>query len=324
MQQFEAFEATHMDPLLRRMFDKITTYNQLLAEQPVDLDTITEIVNDVNEEWEELLGEDAVMTGLASYMIEDAEELRPDTIRKDYYENQTVSFRGVLAHAREFGEPSGDEPTWYDLRIGLIREGLDSRANHLIMNGSARIDDIISFEFEEFMSPERARGWLEYHFPDMISDIDHEVFKEATDECERIMRLAEYEWKLTDTPHGEDEAFLHKTKAALQVYLASLFSFDRQLGYELFADGSAWLHHRSGELQWVQFTAGALATVKSVEWEAAPEDDDDVVRPHLRMLLHHDDMDDAPIELTVPLTSIDHLGSIRATFYKSLEDKPLD
>ena len=313
-------EAVLSDPEIQKVFDTVRAYNELLAVQRVSYAQLVEIVNEIDGEWQHLLGETAIFSGQASFLGEndDNENSEPVT---DYYENEDMVFRGIVARQLEDYDSNSvtDDACLYELRIGLIREGISSSLDVLNMHGSAMVDEIFSLEFDRFMSPERARSWLEYFCPEVIDDIDECLLNaNVANEAELVIALTGSCWELNTVAvqNSSDEKMLPKIKAAFQVYIESLFQFDSAIGYGVEIDGATWLKKDQNYIA-AGIEASALATKVTLMLDNDPfQDDEWVVKPHLKMTLHDDDKDETPLEVLVPVDSVADFVSIRARFHE--------
>lgn len=314
---FAQLDAVYMDPFVSRVFTEIKEFNNILANQYASPGDITEIVDELNAEWYLLLGQDAVVTGNLKFVSE------YDDISEDpqpilgYYENQNVVFYGVHALPLSESHREGSQLTvnedaaLYQLRLGFMREGIDQDSGLLIMSGSAEVDDIISLEFDDMISPERARLWLEYFHSEIIDEIDVLMLNPSLEECEMVMRLKDFELDLS----GENRDMAGISKMALGVYVASLFDFDSDMPYSIVASGDAWGFTEYGAVEAQTIEAATLAKVYKIIWQPGTEDEDTVVRPLLDVAFLGTDKDSDPLHLLVPLNIVEDFTSLRYDYF---------
>src|SRR5689334_6697530 len=193
---FADLYAVYMDPLIARVLSQARLYNDMLRAESVDDSAIFEIVKELDVQWAELLGEQAVVTGNVEFIDVNDETDDPRPV-KEYYESQDVSFNGISARTLDskdsFGttllEDGESQTSTYELRVQFIKEGINTKGDVVHMTGSAALEDIISLEFQQMMSPERARKWLAHFHPDVIDEIDVRLLNPSIEECEMVMRL---------------------------------------------------------------------------------------------------------------------------------------
>lgn len=313
---FAQLDAVCMDPFIGHVFTQVKDYNDILADQYISLEDVTEIVNELNAQWYYLLGEDAVVTGKMKFIDENDVSDTPQPI-VNYYENQDVTFRGVCAlskHGSEYEQGQlivDEDEALYELRIGFIREGIDKSGELLTLTGSARVEEITSLEFNEMISPERARLWLEHFYSDFIDEIDVLMLNPSLEECEMVMRLKDLELTLPD----DDMDMAAISKMALTVYVESLFTFDDDMPYAITASGEAWDFTDYGAVETQTIDASSLAKVYKIIWQPGVGDEDNVVRPLLDVAFLGADKDSDPLHMLVPLNIVEDFASLRYDYF---------
>lgn len=309
-QLFETLETTHMEPLIRGVFDEIRVYNELLVNQPLNRDEINSIINELDTKWSTLIDSTAVFSGRASF----PNPSHDNQFEEDYYDEETFTFGGVISHSDHernlFIEEN--EPRYYDLRVHLEREvvGPDGEVARLV--GGAKVDEVVALEIENIMSFERARYILEDNCPELLDDIDIALSADASDEGSAALGLAACSYD----PIIHDEHTREQVKEALNCYTAALITFDARVGYHLAVDGHAWLMNEvTGVAQLAMLEGVSLAVVERILWCENPEKDVNNLVPSLASRLHREEINDTSDLLFIPFASIDALSSLRYQYY---------
>lgn len=244
---------------------------------------------------------------------------------RDFYEAQDVDFGGVLPlcldtlYSADLPDGSTGQTHKYELGLRLTREGIDPDGAHVIMHGSARLDDIVSLEFPNQMSVEGARRWLEYYAPDVIEDVDIALFEPSKEECEMLLRLKGMTGDIS-VPHDEQGSTLLRSMQALNIYTNSLFSFDVDVPYQLAVDGDAWQPDSEGTLQPAFVKGSTMSALNRVVWLSPEGGPDSLVRPHLAARFLGNTKDDPATDMFVPIDSVVSLKSYRYHYFVGYSD----
>lgn len=157
LDQLDRFSKVQIDPFLTGIFQKIHAYNELLNDQHVDSSQINDIINELDDEWRQLMHQAVVVTGVVSFLDENSVG-SGELTRGDFYEDHEMEFGGVFPVRINTESNSmqylDGELHKYRLELRLSREGLTREGKRLFMNGTAKLDDIAGIEFPDAMSVE--------------------------------------------------------------------------------------------------------------------------------------------------------------------------
>jgi hypothetical protein len=305
---FDSLHALYIDPMLTKVFAEIKLYKELLATQAQTEEEINSLMREIDDSWRLLMKETAIFTGYASFPNE---QIPGGAVSRDFYDEETVSFGGVIPTPLEFaGIGCDDEPKFYDLRVHLSREGISSDGDIVTVSGSADIDEIISLDFQRFMSPERARRILENFQPDLIDAIDEALLHDTSDEGALAIRMS----GLAYDPSAHDERTKENVGLALDVYTNSLLKLDTHNGYSSVFVGRVWVQDDE-ESKVGHAEVSQLVKADRIIWRISPEIGEDRVVPHISLYLCGSELNQTSLPLHVPASSISSLESVRIRYY---------
>ena len=313
----EHFTDVQIDPFLTAVFEKMKLYNELLSEQYVSSNQINEIMNELDDEWRNLMYREVIVTGRVAFAREDSLG-RDEDITYDFYEDHPMIFGGVLPIQIDTfvgnGGYADDELRKYHLELRLTREGITSEGGYVEMKGSADIDEIAGLEFPNSMSLDRAKKWLEFYKPDEIADVDVAIYTPSIEECEMTMRLGDI---VIDAriPHDADNKYTIQTMQALNIYTNSLFSFDSDVPYQLTVEGEAWHCGAESLLTPASINGSTMSAIDRVVWLAAVSEPEYMLRPHVAVRFLGETKDDLAQEVHVPIAAIKDLWSYRHKYF---------
>ena len=314
----DTFANVQTDPLLRNVFDKIRTYNELLVDQYVSGEQITEIMKEIDDEWRQLMGETVIVSGNVMFANDMVAGISEQKTSSDFYEDHEMEFGGVLPILLESMPSSGDYKDdklhQFRLELRLIREGLTPEGKRILMRGSAKLDEIASIDFPNMMSVERAYRWLDFYKTDELQEIEADLLNPSSEECEMVMKLAglTIDGRL---PHDVGDGHALSTAQALNIYLESLFSFDKDSPYELSVNGEAWSIERNGDLIASAISGTSIAAVDRIVWLAKCNELSYLLSPHIAVRFLGTTKDDAVNLMYVPLDSVDQFRSQRHSYF---------
>jgi hypothetical protein len=309
------------DPHIRVIMDKAKAYNNLLSSQKVTEDEVSEIISELDTDWEPFINKVATITANMRFA---GDGTAPFT--EMYYDHEAISNGFIPARLdadmtdNDEDTPDGTQITHpYEIRLQFHYEKINADAERVFSYGSAALDDIYKLEFDEVMTVERARAWLSYYYAEVIDEIDVALLNSATDECEMVMMLSEsmYDLSMTGSLRDDDD---EKTKEALNMYTDSLFVFDQEMPYQISVDGRIWVVDdderilRPGKVEGTTFTQ-----VKRMVWDNSPGDEDFQLSPHIELVTITNDKDEPGGHLIVPLSSVTNLQSLRRMHFGPLE-----
>ncbi len=321
---FQELDAVYMDPIIRKVFDQISVYNELLKTEFITGDELLQIVNELDAQWMFLMNEKAEVTGNIDYADVNDESENPTPITS-YFENETVVFDGVVARKLStifsngnLAFEDGEDYSTYELRIRLVKEGITESLEVVGMLCSASVQDIVSLEFEKMMSAERAKSWLSHFHADVVDEIDIALLNPSQEECEMVMRLRDLELN-TNEMHDSNSDMSAISKVALGVYVETLFKFDKDMPYLITASGGAWRFNEMGGVTSMTIEAESLARVHRLIWQPAVEDDEFTIRPILEVSFFGADKDTESLHMLVPLKIVTSFKSMRHDYFYGYE-----
>ena len=310
------FSPVQMDPIFTAVFEKMKIYNDLLFSEAVSEERIVEIMQELDSEWQGLLGDEMLITGAVTFMDEDSLDT-VGSMKRDFFESHPMKFGGVLPVVTRVIHSSGslldEDLKVYQLELRLIREGITTEGKLVTMHGSAKVDEIASIEVPNKMSALRARAWLEYYKNDELSDIEGARFKPSKEECEMVQRLASIEID-SRIPHDEKDEYTLQTMQALNIYTNSLFNFDKDVPYDLSVKGEAWYEDKDGNLKAAIIGGTTMASVDRLVW-LGNDRDEHTLMPHLAAKFLGTTKDDEPTSFYVPISIVKHFRSYRYNYF---------
>ncbi len=314
---FEEFDGTRIDPMLTQIFDKMRTYSQLLQEEFIGSAQINEIMNEIDDEWRQLLHKPTRVTGIISFRIPASPGIDTQTI-VDFYDDVEMEFGGVLPvheDSQFIPDADGDDATIYKYTLALrfIRWAKALDGTSVKLEGIASLDDITSIEFPEAMSNERANNWLAYYHPDEQGDIDVALLNPGKEECETLMQLEGISINM-NTAHKGDEAQIQRSTRALEMYTNRLIMFDRDAPYLIEVEGYAWdpTGDVGNEKAYVQ--GKTMASLDRIVWLPTIDDSGQIV-PHVSARFLNENKDRPATPMQVPLSVIISLTSCRYDYF---------
>ena len=318
---FDQLAALHMDPLISKIFGKINDYNHKLSGQPASGDKILQAINEINTEWEHLLGEQAVVTGRLSFWDKATNRLDMQNYVPGFYESQNVVFHGVAPRfsASNTIDEVRDGSRMCELILLFGSEDINYEGEAYTTTAIGTVYDIDNIEFYHTMSPERAKLWLEHYLPDEIAKIDEMISSPGREECELVMRLKGMQINLRQL-HEVDEATIILTENALTAYLESIISFDQEVPYLVTVSGRVWILVEDNTAERFDLEAKSIAKINRIIWQCGPDDDFGIVRPILEAEFLAPEKDLAGSPLLVPLAVVDDIQSIRYDFFHGYPD----
>ncbi|HEY0965274.1 MAG TPA: hypothetical protein VGE13_02220 [Candidatus Saccharimonadales bacterium] len=315
---FQELDDIYLEPHVAAVFSQMRIYNELLASEYVDSARINEIMNELDREWSALMMQHAVATGFFYFPTIESVSTQEVVVEREYHENQDVQFNGVIPTMLDQSWDENGQPVHkYELRIQLIKEAIipNEESSYRPLTGSARVDDIISLEFPNMMSPERARHWLEHYHADEIEEIDTQLLNPSDEECEMVCRLTNMKVDCGEA-HQDDEMFAIRSSQALDIYTNSLFSFDKDMPYDAVMHGDGWTVYEDGETAPSEISEPTRAPIKinRVAWVSS-QNNERVLEAHLDVHILTDDKDGLGYHILLPLTTVKSLHSLRYAYF---------
>lgn len=314
-----SLEQWHIDPMLERVFKSMREYNELLTDSPQNQAEITAIMQDIDNQWSGLLGAECRLSGYASFpdiwsidaeedaRIDGARVYRPETT---FHDDSLVYFNGAVpVPVGDTGE-SEDDKALYRLDLCFKKLDTDIEGDTVTLSGSCNLDQLVSLEFEEFMSVERSISIIETLQPALIEDIDDIMFNSGTD-IERIIKMRGLSFDPESIGDAGETTLLQK---ALRVYTNNTLSIDAQVPHGLSIDGDLWLI-QDNEPKIATTQSDFLSLIDSISWGTSPTKGNDHMVPLLTARLYqpYKSLDDMIVH--IPIDSISRIESIRHQFY---------
>lgn len=322
----EAFDDTQIDPFIRRVFEKIDVYNQLIKDRYLTSVEINEIMNELDSEWQELLHASCRVTGVISFKPPRLGGDKAETI-VDYYDGMMVEFGGVLpieeSERVKYGaNDDGSDQTEHTYMLGLrfILHGKSAAGISHAIEGAASIEDIIALGFPDNMSLEGARKWLAYYHATDLEDLELDLLNNTEDECRALMELAGHAVEL-GARNGTDDWSIRQSTQALDLHTNSLISLDRHVPYTLSVDGFAWdILAGGGREQAYAYGTNTIAGIHRISWLPSANGTDNILMPHANVDFYGEDRV-APVRtMAVPIAAFTDLQSLRRQYFASDSD----
>jgi hypothetical protein len=307
----ELFEV-QTESAFTEVFEKIKLYNELLKDEPVDSEQINAIMRELDNEWQAVMGQTVIISGVASFLPPDAIGV-DGRATQEFYEDENMQFGGVMPVRMESVYLDEDQHI-YLLKLMLTREAVDMNGHRVLQQGTAKVDDISSIILPDMLSANTAKKWLEYYHPEYIEDIDVALLNPSNEECEMVMRLKDLVFDMKRYSHDTPERMLRSAQA-MNVYTNNLFKFDKEVPYQLSVDGDALSLDDDGNLEAAYVKGSTMAAVDRVIWLSAQDEDGYVVRPYLAVSLLDESKDVQGNAVRVPLQSIVDLKSYRYSYF---------
>lgn len=233
-------EVATREPVIQRILDQMATLNEILLH---DSDNITEedivtFVVDLDRQWLPMLDEEMIISG--GLRIRKTGDVRHGGCVVDYREpgsefvdtivpGSVAISKGVVAeigtdNVYRFKLIAQMNNTYFDPDDGLVEKTE-------IITIDPRYAEV---EFDNVVSPERARAWLECYYPDILAEIDVRVFSHDGGSAESILCLRDID--ISDIGKDEKPDFVAKL---LSLYINSVVEPDVQLPYAFIFNGRA-------------------------------------------------------------------------------------
>jgi hypothetical protein len=261
----------------------------------------------------------AYVTGVISFKLPAHEGGANAEVITDYYSGTAIEFGGALPVVRTLEDDNteaGLSINKYKLGLRLVKHGTSHDGSLSVLEGVASVEDILSIEFPNQMSMERARNWLAYYHADEMQDIEIALFRESEEECEMVRRLAEVAVDVCG-PHRGDLDMTSKSSQALNLYTNSLFTFDREVPYIVGVNGFAWEPQADGTLTEAYANGKTMAVVDRVLWLQPVNSSESTasVKAYLSVNFLHADKDAVPSHLYIPIEGLTTFESLRHAYF---------
>lgn len=322
----DSYEAVHLDPFISNVFENIADTNEEIASTPLNSGEINKIMRRLDLEWRPLMGKTAFYTGVGFFPPQDEPWNRnPDA---DFYESETVEFKGVVPRELavvEYGDSEEETKRLYELRVSLRREALNSKAELVYIIGSVRPEDVVTLEFPEFVSPERAKNWMKYYHAEFAHELEERLRAPSIEECEAVMRLDGMVCDVA-TVHASDDDQMRVSARSVDAWTNQLIGFDKEAPYYMEISGHVREKTRRNKEEVVELDMGAMVNIEQVVWRPLPvlDGDRDVSTlryPHLKVRALGKHKNEAATDLFVPLLSVTDLWSYRYSQYHGYDNE---
>lgn len=318
---------TLSDPQMQKIFDTVTEVNQRLRIAELSDDEVEEIVDDLNEQWKMFLGEEASLSGLATFADpEGCTDTGSYVYKKDSHNGLTV----VLC---EFGVD------WMPERVNVGGEQVELKRRAIVLSllreedgddpeeveseffsGFANIEEVDLSLYD--MAAEQGIAHIAYFYPALAREINTII--ESGGEREDNMTLALRE--LTIPAFDGDES-----ATAFELYLNELMDYDEQLPYMCKVRGSIYEStpedsdgydedaewHEAGDYQPVRVQDSQLYFIHYLTYQVT--DKKGVAGLHLVATQPDQDKNSDGHSYLIPVRSLRDFQSVRSAMY-SLND----
>lgn len=301
----ERLEQVIVGPDLYDAISSAREYNERFRSGYVaSNEEIVYIVNGLDETVSSYMNMPALATGIIRW---------PDgegSLRENYIEDVAVVFKGFNAYKEDEDAPP---------KITMIVNALARQALPEDMLNEDNADFFVnviadfgtSFDFGG-MTPNHARDWLDYFYPNIVKDIDYRVFDEnAKDETDQIMSMKGFD--LYNHPSEDYDALFQAASA----YIEGVIRVDPEVPYIIwFNDGICYVYEED-EFVKVNTEIGAprLISSPSINYVRVNNDESGEHVLCLGGKVVSEDVEESAEQVWVPITSIKALSSLRRLYY---------
>lgn len=294
--QFNQLETAMAEPVTAGVIENARTYNTLLSEEAVGSDDLVVIIEDLDQQWQSMMGQSVKVTGYVNMPNAEGE------VEPEFCDKRVFISNGFGADNWD------DEPTiGRKVQLQLLKPDEVQDDTQTYIYCSADIEQV-SLEFS-LASFERAVAWLTTFYPDLIDEIDARIFAPDGTEADAVMALKDLELP----PFGEDEEFAHH---CISNYLQAMIQFDSSVPYEIKIDGEAIMSDDGGkDVTVVILTEDTLMRVRTIVPGRRYDEEGTTGILSLRGSLVNSDRLLPDIDLAVPLQSVEKFESLRSNYY---------
>lgn len=311
----QLLEGVMVEPAIQEMRKELTTYNASIIENAdVTTDEVERIIDDLNEKYMPIFENGATISGFMEFP-------KPGSLRSEtgefetenrYYDEQEVEVYGFVVGSSEVRFSDDDvliQPI-IELHIGRNAEPHEKELeteNVEMYVGMVRPEQV-SIE-PNTMSPERARAWLEYYYPDALVDLETRILN-ASNEAQGLVNLAGFSIELNN------DEYLNRSRQALSMYLDTMLRFDMNVPYTTNMEGFVYVPDGEGAHSKGLISDGYYLTYFH-QFYVVPDDlgESPVHVPMVELSVIHPDVDGDDYEVISPIETIKSSSSIRQISY---------
>lgn len=303
-----------VEPEVLKMQDELRLYNAAILEaSEVTEKEVQQLVEDLNDKYMPMFKNGATISGYMEFPKPGSRNLETQTFETEsrYYDEQEVEVYGFMVASEEVrvSEDAGLSRPVIALNIGRNAEPEECELEdddvemYMGMVRAERVD-IVPFT----MSPERARAWVEYYYPDALLELETRLLN-APHEGQALVNLAGFSVELHNDEH------LARSRQAFTVYLNSMLRFDMKVPYMANMEGFVYVpdgnEHSRG------FVSDGNYLTYFHEFFIVPDDlDESVVHiPMVELTVIKSDFDGIDQELLSHIETIKAATSIRQNYY---------
>lgn len=311
-------EIATREPAVQSVLDQMATLNEMLSNgsDGITEEDIVNFVADLDRQWLPMLDEEMTISG--GLRIRKTGHVRHGGCVVDYrdpgseYVDTVVP--GSVALSKGIAAEIGSDSVY---RFKLIAEmkntyldpddGLVERTE--IITIDPRYAEV---EFNDVVSPERARAWLECYYPDILAEIDVRIYSHDGGSAESILSLRGIDVSAIGRDDKPDFA-----ARVLSLYLVSVIEPDVQLPYAIIFNGKAVIDLDTTPKIANIDAPGHLIAVKSIVAQRLPRNElPDEWLLCLMGVFHGSSLDgEMHVELTID--GMLDMQSIRDQFYRN-------
>lgn len=303
-----------IEPSIRKMRDELTTYNaSILENSDVTVAEMESVLEDLNEKYMPILQNGAFISGYIEFPkpgTRDAETGEFE-LESHYYDEQTVEVYGFIIASSKI--ELSDEDILFQPVIALnVGRNIEPQERELeggaveMYVGMVRPEQA---DIEPFaMSPERARAWLEYYYPDALVDLETRILN-APNEAQGLVNLTGFSIEL------QNDEYLDRSRQALGIYLDTMLRFDTKVPYLANMEGFVYVPNQGAH------SRGLIADGQYLtyfhEFYIVPDDlEESMVHiPMIKLSVVHPDFDSNDHEILCVMETVKSASSIRQTYY---------
>lgn len=305
-ESFDQLEVMFTDPVAERTLELARTYTALFAESDPTQEEKNEAIAELDAAWNLFIREPIRVTGNISLQ-------QDGNITVHFLDGQIVTSNGFAIiddpMYRDGELYRANSRVVYHLHVSPETVGLQSNQEGGVYGAVAELDTT----FIDFTnaSKERAVPWLTYAAPELLEDIDTQLFSSNGTEADAVVALKD----VVLPSNFEQESEL--TKNTLIQYLNDVIEFDTLLPYELSVKGDLYVAKKDNS-DFIRVKAKikkALVYISAVGYlENESVSSDGRLQLVLNALLLGESKKDTARSIRIPFNSLKSLRTVRSRY----------
>lgn len=300
-------EQVLQDPAIAALQSDVRTFNEALSKVPnLTTGEINDIVDDLNERWMPLLVNGVLVSGTMHFPKPGSSD--PETgeyeVEERFYNDQMIQVDGIVSVDVV---RNGAKVNVIALSVLRNREENEKDLEGVLRySGIAFLEDL---QIEPLiMSFERARAWLEYHYPDELVEIETRILN-ADNECESLLSLK----GLSIDLHNDET--MDMARQAFSVYLEKMIIFEKSVPYHASIEGKIFIPEDEGHVAAYISEHQSLVYFGGLYLFSEHTDDGRAHIPLIEVALLSKDADKPDSNVIVDVSSLQSVRSIRQLYY---------